>query len=151
MKKYQYEHRTGAPFKKEHTEDIGKFVYSVKERTTENILSEIRNKPNHVIHSYIEWDDKIASEKYRLQQVRNIVNHIEVTITTIGNDTPIPMFVSINTVNGTTYEHISDAMNDKDMRKQVILRAKTELNNWVSRYQQYTELKKIICAVKKFL
>ena len=151
MKKYQYESRKGSPFKKEHVQEIGEFINNIPNKTTDNILNVIENNPKHVIHQYLEWDDTIAAQKHRLQQVRNIVNHIEVTITRIGNSTPIPVFVSITQQDGKSYQHISDVMNNVEMKKQIINRAKTELNNWMIRHQSYTELQGIIKLIKSKL
>jgi len=151
---YKYECRFGAPFKKKHTQQIGEFISSIKDRTTENILTEIRKHPKHIIFSYINWKDKMAAQQHRLQQVRNIVNHLEITIKRVGNSEPIrtSVFVSIKNENEpNTYEHLPEAMKQPDQRAQIINRAKTEMDNWISRYQQYIEFSKFIIDLKQLI
>ena len=41
-----------------------------------DVLQDARN-PRSVFHSYIEWDDRKASEKYRLQQARELVSRLK--------------------------------------------------------------------------
>ena len=87
--------RVGSPFKPDDAQQIGEFIYHLDDRSTPNILKHIRRNKSDPIAKYIEWDDKIASEQFRLHQVRNIVNHIEIKIESLGDGRPIRMFHSI--------------------------------------------------------
>lgn len=146
--------RNGAPFKKKEAKDIGEFVYKIPDKSTEHILEEIKKYPKHIIHSYIEWNDKIASKQYRLQQVRNIVNHIEIVIRKEYSNKPIRAFVSVKQSKDTdkpTYIDVQTVFTDEYQRRQVIRRALTELINWRDRYEIYTELTDIITALTPYL
>lgn len=144
----RYHAREGSPFKEKYAQTVGVFIESCKDKTTKGILKEIRKNPNHIINSLIEWDDKKASELYRLQQVRNIVNHIEIEIVGLDNKTPIRAFYSIN--NGEeSYKGFNEVFSNMSYRNQVIERAKIELDNWVERYHIYNELKKMSRLIKK--
>jgi len=155
MKIKTFKARTGSPFKEEEAQEIGEFIYDIKERTTENILNEIKKHPNHIIYSKIEWNDKKASDKYRLQQVRNIVNHIEIEIISVssGKKTNIPVFptVHIEKNKPNQYVDIITVMKDKDMKSQIIDRAKVELDNWCRRYECYIELQNVVKQIRKFI
>lgn len=146
--------RIGSPFKKEHAQKIGEFIDRISDKSTKNILREIRKNKKHTIYSYIEWDDKKASELFRLQQVRNIVNHIEVEIVEVGNGKPIRAFYSISSDEigeEVKYVDLKEAFDNSDYRKQVIDRAKNELDNWAARYRQYVEFSRIVKEIDTFL
>ena len=148
-----YEARTGSPFKKEEAQDIGELISGIKEKSTENILTEIKNHPTHCIYKYIEWDDRKAGQKYRLSQVRNIVNHIEVKVISIGNPVPIRAFFSVKESESTEpiYVDVETTFNDSYTRQQIVSRAKNELQNWKERYYIYTELEPIVKVITSFL
>lgn len=142
--------RVGAPFKGNDAQPIGEFVYNLKGSSTDEILSNIKKNKSHTIANYIEWDDKLASEQFRLQQVRNIVNHIEVKIEVLGDGRPIRMFHSIKIPERQDRVYMDyEAVASEDFAlEQVISRAKTELDNWVERYQQYSQLSNYVSHLK---
>jgi len=149
MKKEKIYHaRVGSPFKEKYAQTIGVFIGNCKDKTTKGILKQIRKNPKHIIHSLIEWKDKKASELFRLQQVRNIVNHIEIEIVGLNNKAPIRAFYSV--INGMeSYKDINEVFSNKKYRNQIIERAKQELDNWIERYHIYNELKRM-CKVIKY-
>lgn len=148
-----YKAREGAPFRKDDVDEIGQFIYGIKERTTENVLNEIKKHSNEIIHFYIEWNDKKASHEYRLQQIRNIINHIEIEIVFHGETKPIRAFHSIKQEEGgkPIYVDVVTTFSDDYSRNKVIERAETELRNWRDRYSTYKELKPILEKITIFL
>jgi len=152
-----YVAREGSPFKQEDAQEIGEFIAKCKVKTTRGILQEIKRNPKSKIYSLFEWDKDKAVELYQLQRVREIVSHISVNIITIGNNEPVDLSISVSAFKSVSspsteeniYVPISEGLNNSDYRKQIIDRAKTELNNWMERYQQYQELSNIINAIKK--
>jgi hypothetical protein len=157
----QFYSRKGAPFKKEHVQDIGSFIDNIPKKTTRNILEEIRKSPNHVIHDYITWDNKAAADKCRLQETRNIVNHVEVRIIDDGSSEQVRAFYPVvryeesddEELTGGPYTYVSveEAFDDVENRRQVIGRAKAELKNWRDRYKVYKELKDIMKVIEPFI
>jgi hypothetical protein len=160
--KAKYSARIGAPFKKEDAQEIGEFIEQNKGKTTEELLEEIRKAKKNIIYSYIEWDDKKASEQYRLHQVRNIVNHIEIEIISLGKkeptilEVPIRAFPSVSKVSSTgllegerIYVSMKEGMENPNYKTQIIERAKTELQNWIIRYRIYLELANPITKISE--
>ena len=147
MKKQKaYHARHGSPFKEKYAQTIGVFIHNCKDKTTRGILKQIRKNPKHIVHSLIEWNDKKASELFRLQQVRGIVNHIEIEIVGIKSDVPIKGFFSIRVAGKETYKDLDSVFSNQSYRKQIIGRAKSELENWMERYHIYNELQRM-CKV----
>lgn len=152
----KYYPREGAPFKKEDAQKIGEFIDKIENKTTENILNEIEKNEDHVIHNYIEWNDDKAANGFRLQQVRNIISHVEVKIIGGGIKEPVRAFHSIINENEKdekkfTYVSVDVAFSDNYAKMQIISRAKTELKNWRDRYHIYNELKDIVNAIEPFI
>lgn len=148
-----YEAREGSPFHRGDAQAIGEFIARIPEKSTANILKAIEEHPKHVIHKYIEWDDTRAGKRYRLSQVRSIVNHIYVRIVSTENSMPVRAFFSVKEDEETEpiYVDIKTTFTDEFTRSQVIGRAKRELDNWRERYAVYNEFKPIINAIASFL
>lgn len=152
-KEKKYGAMKGAPFKKEHAQAIGKFIEQAPDKTTPGLLAQIRENPNHTIHDYIEWDDSIAAQKYRLQQVRNIVEHVHIEMEDVQSAVPIRAFFSVREEDSSQpeYKPIEVAFSKKAHHKQVINRAKNELKNWAERYRVYQELQPFTRAIDQLL
>ena len=154
MKQKVYGVRKGAPFKKGDAQAIGEFIDGIDVKSSKKILARIKKNKKHIIHGLIEWDDTIAGEEFRLQQVRNIVNHVTIEIKEIGDGLPVRAFFSVTKQdNGenVVYVDLNQTFSDDYYRGQVISRAKSELSNWQERYHQYTELRGIVGSISKFL
>lgn len=143
----------GAPFKKGHAQAIGEFIEQSPDKSTPGLLAYIRDNPDHVIHDYIEWDDSVAAQKYRLEQVRNIVEHVYIEVEDMETSVPIRAFFSVRDEDSgqPKYEPLDLTFSKEAHRKQVIQRAKNELKNWAERYRAYTELKPLSRAIMKLL
>lgn len=143
--------------KQEDAQNVGEFIYEkCQGKTTSEILEIIKKNKDHVINQYIDWNDKTASEKYRLNQVMNIIHSIEIEVVSVGSKEPrqVRCFFPVNT--STTSEDkvwkpIEVVMTNEFERNQVISRAKNELEGWTERYESYTELASVIKPIKKFL
>jgi len=152
-----YEVRTGAPFRKEDVQEIGEFIDSCEDKSTRGILEKIKKSKDHKIYSLIEWDKNKASDLYQLQRVREIVAHIEIKIIRLGDYKPtnlnvsVSAFTSVHPVNSEerVYVPFEEGMNKQVYREQIIKRAKTELRNWVEKYNQYKELETIIQTLQQ--
>jgi hypothetical protein len=122
MKKFKA--RTGSPFKEEDAQKVGEAIESIKERegnlTTELVVKYAKKKDNF-LNKYFEWDDSVASEKWRLQQARMIVNHlIEVTIIR-KEEVECKCFFSITNEEGNNeYVTREEAISVKSYREQLL-------------------------------
>lgn len=151
----KYIAKLGAPFGNKDAQEIGEFVFNkCQGLTTKEILTLVKDYPEHKIYSLLEWDDSKASENYRLWQVRNIVNHLDVEIISVGESKPVKMFFNIknkNPAEENTWHATPEVFNNKYMKEQVIETAKKELAYWTNKYESYKELFEIIKPIKKFL
>lgn len=53
---------------------------------TPDIVVEVASNKASPLHNYFEWDNRIASEKWRLQQARVLINNIEVQVIKDGGE-----------------------------------------------------------------
>ena len=153
-----YKARNGSPFKMEDAQEIGEFIENCSDKSSKGILEEIKRHPEHKIYRFIEWDNKKAGAMYRLQAVRNIINHLEVDIVRIGNTEPTQLNVSVSAfqsvmddVEGKIYVSMEDGISNDFYRQQIIKKARTELINWTAKYNQYKELAIITQTIKSLL
>lgn len=146
-----YKTRQGSPFKEEDAQIIGEFIDSTSDKSTKGILEAVRNNPDCAMYKYIEWDDTKAADEYRLQQIRNIVEHIIIEVRQIGNHLPIRAFYSIREIGDSEPKYVSmeTAFDNVSYRQQIIERAKSELRNWAERYSQYEELSSLIDFIRE--
>ena len=131
MKK-KFKARTGAPFSVKDAQKIGEELDLIKSKTElnpNNIVERAKN-PKSVLHNYFEWDSTKAAEQYRLQQARNIVNHIVEVIVIRGENVEQKAFFNVNTNEGTNvYVTLTEAIKTPSYRKQLIKEMETILEN----------------------
>ncbi len=82
MKK-KFKARNGATFSVKDAQKIGEELELIKSKSVlnpTNVVARAKNKKS-ILNKYFEWDNTEAAEKWRLQQARDIVNHVvEVTV-----------------------------------------------------------------------
>ena len=119
--------------------------------TPHQVVDHARDKDS-ALHPLFEWDDSVAAEAYRREQagamMRAIQIHYEVeperfeVVRALQNVTRDSVRVYIPTIR---------ALQDDDLRRQVIKSAYEELEGWTFRYRQYKELSEIIAEVDSLL
>jgi len=117
--------------------------------TPKMVVDDARN-PNSPLHNYFDWDDKEAAEKWRIEQAQYLIRHIVVTV--MDEKKPeIRHFYSITPTSdmgkikeSKVYVTLNTIMSDTEKRAEVIAYALRELNGWMERYRQYSELESLI-------
>lgn len=126
--------RVGSPFRKEDAQVIGETLDEIRQSNGGNlkpevIVREAKAKKNP-LHNHFEWDDTICGEQYRLQQARNITNHIVEEIIVDGSQIEQRSFLSVTNVEQeTVYVSREDAVTNIDYRKQLLDQMITTLEN----------------------
>lgn len=101
------------------------------------------------LHTLFEWDDNVAAHEYRLVQAREVLRSVVILNEEQPDAEPIRAFVTIIGEQGTDFTPLMVAMNDEQMRAQVIARALREMQIWTKRYGQYEELAAIVQATER--
>lgn len=103
-----------------------------------------------VLHRHFEWTDKIAAEKYRLDQARSLIRciHIESEDTESG---VTRAFLSIRDKSGVSYRTITDVLNSSDLQQRVLAQAERDLLAFEARYQNLEDICGLIRAARERL
>lgn len=127
--------------------------------TPENVIEQAKSKSNP-LHDYFEWDNSLASEKWRKQQARFLINEISWVIEKQDYKTKevtfkiTPAFESVNVINESgesnkEYKPIYEIMNQEDLRRQVLSNAIREIDFWQNKYRELRELTPIFNVINK--
>ena len=118
MKKI-YKARQGAMFDDSEAQIIGETITKLKVITPENIVNEAKAKSSP-IHKFFEWDNSKAAEQYRLQQARDLTNHIIITIETNNEQIETKAFHSVSENGKRFYVTSVEAISNDDYRLQLL-------------------------------
>ena len=107
--------------------------------------------PASVLHPCFQWNDTIAATEYRLEQARLIVRSL-VLVRAGENNEPeriVRAFVCVRQENETAKVYISTsaAMQDDDLRSQVLQQAFRELGWFKRKYGEMLEFAKLFAVV----
>jgi len=117
--------------------------------TAENVVSVAKNEKNP-LHPYFEWDNKKASQRWRLWQARFLIK----TAVVYDNQKPIPVYVSLKQdrsdhENGGGYRELSHVISDKDLCKMLLKDALEDSERFIERYNRLRELGGIFREMKE--
>jgi len=119
--------------------------------TPQQVVDHARNRDSP-LHSLFEWDDSVAAEAYRREQAGAMMRAIQ-----IHYEVELERFEVVRALQNVTRDSVRvyvptiRALQDDDLRRQIIDGAFRELEGWTFRYRQYRELSKIIAEVERLL
>lgn len=147
MKKKKYFARKGSPFKKGDAQKYGERLEYLssqnKGKITPKIVIQDAKPKNSVFHNYFEWDETKAAKQYRLQQARNLINHIVEVVVIEGKQSKQKSFFSVkNGNNNIVYVTIKKAIATPNYRMQL-------LNQLITTLENITELMKMFRSYER--
>ena len=116
--------------------------------TPREVLNAARHK-NNPLHSYFDWNDRTAGEKYRVWQAQSLLRRITVKIVDKqGNETKTRGYVNVTlrergAAPRRVYAEIKRVYETKSLRHQELEHALRDLESWCTRYMIYAELDEI--------
>ena len=132
MKAKKFKARTGSPFPIRDAQQIGEeldLIKSKTELTPENVVDAARS-PKSFLHNYFEWDDRKGAEQYRLQQARQIVNHIIEVVVIQGEAIEQRAYFNVSSKEGTNiYVTLTEAIKNPSYKKQLLHDMETTIEN----------------------
>lgn len=119
--------------------------------TPEHIVDAAKNKKS-VLHCLFEWNNSEAAKQYRLQQARNIINNIHVTIISDGEPISISYYEIIKTDEGRVYKSI-DIMtfNEEEQVIEQTLKSLEQLKEKLVRFKKFHNIIVKLDEVKELL
>jgi hypothetical protein len=90
--------------------------------------------PQSKLHALFEWSDDVAAAKYRLDQARQFITLVKVTLPKF--EKPVRFFVNLLTdrVSGDGYRRTDDVLKSPQRRQQLVDMARAELKAWADRF-----------------
>jgi len=131
MKTKKFKARTGAPFSVDDAQKIGEELEEIKSKkllNPSNIVERAKN-PKSILHQYFEWDNNEAAEKWRLQQARNITNHILEVIVIKGNPIEERAFFNVTAKDENIYVSLAEVIKTPSYKKQLLKEMEVTLEN----------------------
>tara|TARA_R100001530_G_scaffold41973_1_gene32052 strand:- start:480 stop:983 length:504 start_codon:yes stop_codon:yes gene_type:complete len=98
---------------------------------TEVVIDEARSEDSP-IHKHFVWDDQAASELYRKDQARHLINAVRV-VTDEGEVSPVPVFVNVREESGNYYQNVNLVVQEPDLWKQVLNEVQRKLMSYEDR------------------
>lgn len=111
------------------------------ELTPSDVVDAARDKA-HVLHPNFEWDDRMAAEKFRLDQARGIIRSIVVEDNSLAEGVA-PAYISVTADSGVSYRSLAAVRASPDLRASVLEQAERDLASWTQRYRSLQD----VCAV----
>lgn len=150
-----YKARKHAPFSDEKAQIYGECIEQIiatKKGARPIDVVNVAMDVHSPLHSYFEWDDELASNKYRVWQARQLQAQIlTVVVTPSGDEISQRAFLNVSVVTETTkepiYVTIKEALTNEEYRAQTLAKALEEIELWCNKYKDYRELIPIFTAI----
>jgi hypothetical protein len=120
--------------------------------TAEDVVEDATNSRSP-LHSYFNWDDKAAAHLHRLEQARYLLRSISVEVVRGKEVMEVRSFEVITDKDKKQqgYTPITSIMKNKGEMKQILERAGAEMEQWISRYEDYKFLSKAVLRARRIL
>jgi len=118
--------------------------------TEEAIVVAARPK-KHPLHNEFTWDNSAAAKQWRLEEARRLIRSVYVTIES-PKHTPISVraYASLpsDREGSGGYRAIQDVLANKDLRRELLAAALSELDAFKKRYSNLTQLAPVFSALE---
>lgn len=148
---YRWNDRPGFKFKGnpqvigEHLEELATQTGAL---TPSSVVKDARDLRSP-LHPHFTWDDTEAAESWREHTARNLIGSLVVVRV---NERQVAglvrAFVSVRDAdNAGVYMPIVSVIEDAELRKQMLDRARRELHQWRNRYHDLAEFSEVFTAI----
>lgn len=133
--------------------DVGKEFKKIEKKNgevTKSLIVDAARSKDNVMHDLFEWDDKVAGEKYRLNQAGLIMSALIVEKErdkNYGGRAYVNIESTDELLSKGRYVNYETAMSDDDMRSVVLRNALKELASFREKYKELKELEKVFAAI----
>ena len=149
-----WEPKTESLYKKADAQKVAEEIYELGDKVEVDEILDMARDPSKEIHKLIEWDDEIAAENYRREQVRSVTRHLQIVEIGIGkNKKPekigVPLRLYHNLCGETGYRPLPKIILDDTLHNQLLMTARAELNAFMIKYSTLEELYPIFKAIRE--
>lgn len=136
-------------------------IYKKKGVVTPKLLLDRAREVDHPLHTYFDWDDEKAGEKFRLIQATAMILATRYVAVLQAHDGPPNASATtvqrysvrklVGSFSGTGYIERQDALNNPDIRARLIERRVAELRSWCVRVCDVAELQDVAKTIENAL
>lgn len=115
-----------------------------------DVVAFARNKKT-ALHGRFCWDNRLAGERYRLEQARDVIR-AEVVVLDPGDGTMRNMRAYVSLLSdrgGDSYRSTANVLSVRAMRETLVQQALDELRAWGARYHELRELADVYAAIER--
>ena len=105
-----------------------------------------------VLHKCFQWNDTIAAEKYRISQAQDLIRNLTVVVVNESINCSVRALVNVTnkfSCGKRSYIPIAEAIVDEDAYADLLAQAKAEMESFVSKYSQLSELNSVKAEMLK--
>ena len=116
------------------------------------VVNESRDDES-VLHNVFCWDDSRAAELWRNKQAGDLIRNIQVVVTNEDVKIAVRAFVNVrsNPEGYRSYMPITEAIKNNEAYKDLLAQAKADMDGFVSKYSQISELNAVKAEMLKVL
>lgn len=134
-------------------------LYAKHKTITVDLVLEEAAKPKHPLHSYFEWNDKAAADKYRKVQCYAMIMASKFVVQLVQDGKAAPGLVKdkakvrrlVSAFRGEGFKMRNEALADDDMRKAIVETKKSVLRSWCKSTIDIPELEPLRTAIQRHL
>lgn len=106
--------------------------------------------PKTALHACFTWDDKKASERWRIEEARRLIR-VYVEVEEGKDEAPVRAFVSLSTdrANKGGYRAMVDVLQDPELYSQLLADALKESERFREKYKKLKEMQPVLKAMDK--
>lgn len=130
---------------KSHIDEI-KYIEERDGSITAEAVVEFAKDPNTALHSKFTWDDKHASEQWRLWEARQLIRTIKVVVEIDQKEIVTHAFVHYDR-SERGYISIARVLSDEEKKDKLLATAMNELNTFRNKYSALNELATVLKAI----
>ena len=116
-------------------------------RITTSLVLESARPEDSLLHSYFEWNDGIAAEKYRKNQANQIITCLVTVIEGTEKPEPVRAVVSIIKDKKREFRTINTVLHNEEYMEQLLRTAKRELLAFQKKYSVLSELADVFAVI----
>jgi hypothetical protein len=104
---------------------------------------------NHPLHPFLTWDDKIAGQKWRIEEMRSIIRSVMlVTENDDGKQERRRGWLSVDDRDGVSYRGVEEVLSSNSLQAAVMRRALRDLQAWEDRYRELDDICEMVRAAR---